>query len=380
MRRTRSRRIRRAGVCLLLAGALTTASCTASSSSDSTHKSDEQPSNSALLDDIQHEMDILTKTGSFPGIVTVVGDKHGSTTLVSGIARRKPREVLSARHRFAIASLTKSMVAAVVMQLVDEHKLALDDTVEELAPGLLEQGDRITVEQLLSHRSGLLEVDDDAGWAKLVAAHPDWPRSRLGARAAVAYVSHRPLDFRPGSSTSYRNTGYLVLGQLIEQVTHHSLADNLRTSIFEPLGMRTASLRRGLLPGAPMAHGYSVDKDVTSQEIFGASGGAVMTAPDVSRFFQGLLAGRVVSASSLKAMTAQHSEQVLAWNGYGYGVARQSMDCGTAFGHSGRLDGYVAESWTVPSSHRSVVVLANRDDNGDGGGVLAHLVSAALCE
>ena len=105
-----------------------------------------------------------------------------------------------------------------------------------------------------------------------------------------------------------------------------------------------------------------------------------MSAPDVSRFFQGLLAGRVVSASSLKAMTAQHSEQVLAWNGYGYGVAQQSTDCGTAFGHSGRLDGYVAESWTVPSSDRSVVVMANRDENGGSGVVLAQLVSAALCE
>ena len=109
------------------------------------------------------------------------------------------------------------MVAAVAMQLLDEHKLALDDTVEELAPGLLEQGDRITVEQLLSHRSGLPEVDDDAGWIKLVEAHPDWPRSRLGERAAVAYVSHRPLDFRPGSSASYSNTGYLVLGLLIRR-------------------------------------------------------------------------------------------------------------------------------------------------------------------
>ncbi|HEV7626330.1 MAG TPA: serine hydrolase domain-containing protein, partial [Streptomyces sp.] len=177
----------------------------------------------------------------------------------------------------------------------------------------------------------------------------------------------------------YSNTGYLVLGLLLEQVTHNSLADNLRTTIFEPLGMRTASLRRGSLPGAPMAHGYFLDEDVTSQYIFGASGGAVMTAPDVARFFTGLFAGKVVSRRSLAAMTAQHSDVVLDWDGYGYGVARRATDCGTALGHSGRLDGYVTEAWTVPSRDVTVVVLANRGENGGGGGVLGQFVDAALC-
>ena len=86
-----------------------------------------------------------------------------------------------------------------------------------------------------------------------------------------------------------------------------------------------------------------------------------------------------MSRRSLAAMTAQHSDVELAWDGYGYGVARRATDCGTALGHSGRLDGYVAEAWIVPTRDVSVVALANRGENGGGGGVLGQFLDAALC-
>ena len=324
---------------------------------------------------IQTVMDSLTKTGYFPGIVTLIREHGRQVTLTSGLARRHPRQPMAANDRFAMGSVTKMMVAAAVFQLVDEHRLRLSATVESLLPGLLPSGEHITVAELLSHRSGLPDPVNDPRYQNRLPAN-----RHATPRQVVDAVSRAPLDFRPGSSAEYSNTNFEVLGLIIEHLTKQTLGQALHRRIFGPLAMRTASLHRNDLPDAPLAHGYFLNEDVTNRPIYGeAAGAAVMDAPDVERFLVALFDGNLVRRPSLVHMEARQEEQLGMFAGYGYGLAQRDTNCGRAFGHSGRVNGYVSEAWVNPSRDTSVVVLANRDENSDSGGTLQPFVETALC-
>ncbi len=340
------------------------------------------------MKELRQQVEALTATGRFPGLALLVRDQDRRLVAVGGLARTHPAQELTREHRFPVAGLTKPMVAVVALQLVDRHQLRLTEKVEHVLPDLLDEGRKITVADLLSQRSGLPDVDHDPRFAGRLPANAT-------ARERVALVAHAPVQFPPGSSAAYSDTNDLVLGLLIEKVTGTSLAENLRTRVFHKLRMTSASLQRGSLPGAPMAHGYVGRRDVTDvpADVGLAAGGAVMSVVDVDRFLVGLFGGRLVDDRTLAAMRASHDGRVRGWNGYGYGLAHETLRCGTAIGHSGRIPGYVAEAWTMPFRGRNVVVLANRDGGGadrggaDGGtgaaggidSTVAGLVEEALC-
>jgi D-alanyl-D-alanine carboxypeptidase len=124
------------------------------------------------------------------------------------------------------------MVATVVLQLVADRKLALDDTVEDVLPGLLPQGARITIRHLLSHRAGLHDATDE-----------DLPPlARTTQDTLIDIAAHHPLEFAPGSSGRYSNIGYEVLGRVVERVTRQPLAGALAQNVFGPAGMSDSAL------------------------------------------------------------------------------------------------------------------------------------------
>jgi D-alanyl-D-alanine carboxypeptidase len=333
--------------------------------------SSDPPPSDARLQGLQQELDVNTDAGYFPGIVVLIRRGERTTTLVSGMARTHPPEPMTPANRFAVGSVTKTMTATLVMQLVDRHRLALEDTVASRMPGVVPHGRHITVAELLAHRSGLPDVVNDPRYSARV------PLGRhLSARGVLALLRHQPLDFAPGTRGAYSNTNYVALGALIETVTGRSFAANLRAHVFTPLGMRYASLSRSELPNAPMAHGYVVGEDVTRPQLSNslAAGGAVMRAADVARFYTALLAGDLVSHASLQAMMRRRDGPLGDYDGYGLGLAQLRTDCGTAYGHTGHIDGYIAAAWAVPERNSLVVALANNDS-----GPLEHVIEEALC-
>jgi len=325
--------------------------------------------------DVRQQVRVLTSAGYFPGVLVAVRRDGTSRTVTSGLARIHPREPLTAGYRFPIASLTKTLTAVVVMQLVDRHRLRLDAKVDTVLPGLLRYGNRITFAELLSHRSGLPDPVNDPRYQKLLPqGRPPTSRELVGAAARL------PLDFPPGTKAEYSNTNFEVLGLAVQSLTRRHYEEVLRSRVFGPAGMTTASMGRTLTPGHPLLHGYELGHDVTGSIPYGlASGGAVMTATDVDLFDAALFSGRLVSAHSLQQMSVDRDGNVLGWDGYGYGLAMRGTPCGRALGHSGRLRGYVTEAWTLPSRDRTVVVVANRDENGGNGDSLGGVIDSALC-
>ncbi len=309
-----------------------------------------------------------------PGVVVVLRRGGDTDVLTAGKADTATGALMTSRHRFHVASMTKPMVATVVMQLVEDGALTLDDTVEQWLPGLLREGDHITVQQLLSHTSGLADYNDTPA---------DWPilrRPPVDQHALVVAAGRADRDFEPGEGQSYSNTNYAVLGLIVERVTGQSLETNLDRRIFEPLGMTSASLRRARVLEEPVAHGYVHGTDATRWDLtWGwAAGGLVSDAPDVDRFFAGLFDGELVSADLVDQMAEPVAFDLGLWSGYGLGLAELTTPCGQAVGHTGVVDGYVSAAYTRRSDDVAVVVMVNTDRDLNTG-LLHEVIETGLC-
>src|SRR6266566_2076133 len=161
---------------------------------------------------IQRALERLTASGA-PGAIVLVRRGDQTLRMTAGRANLETKTPMRATDRFRIGSVTKSFVATVALQLVGERKLALGDTVERWLPGLVPNGKAITVRELLNHTSGLFDLTNDEGFIARILWKPTevWTPRRL-VRIATA---HQPL-FAPGPRWSYSNTGYLLLGLVIE--------------------------------------------------------------------------------------------------------------------------------------------------------------------
>ncbi|MCY4726426.1 serine hydrolase [Nocardioides sp. STR2] len=295
------------------------------------------------------------------GVIALVRAGGQVQVLTDGEARLRPRIAMQADMRFPLASITKSMTATVVMQLVEGGRLALDDPIDQWVPELGSVAQPITVGQLLSHRSGLPHATD----AELRRWGSD--SSRL-----LRAIGEHPLEFRPGTSGSYSNEGYVALGLAAERILDASYGDVLQTRVFDPAGMTSANLF-----GPWDVRGYDDGTDVSEQfflKWIPPAGSVVATAADVDAFYQALWSGNLVGPEALRQMRTTRGN-VGEFSDYGLGLARERFSCGPAMGHSGRLKGISTEAWSLDGNDRSTVVLVN-DQLSD---VARILVDAALC-
>jgi D-alanyl-D-alanine carboxypeptidase len=323
-----------------------------------------------------------------PGAVALVRDGDRTIRLTSGYANLKARTPIRATDRFRIASVTKTFVATVVLQLVAERKLALDDSVERWLPGLVPNGRAITVHRLLNMTSGLFDYLEDGDPTVLkpyLAGNFSyvWKPRKLVEIA----VSHEP-KFAPGVGWSYCNTCYVVLGLIVEARTGHSIGAEVRRRIFAPLHLRGTTFDTGPRIAGRHAHGYEldgrqlVDVSVLSPSFGWAAGAIVSTADDVARFYGALLSGRLLPPELLRAMeTTVKARELGPRTRYGLGIARAALPCGPAWGHQGGTAGYAAWAWNSEDGRRRIVVLANRDTSSStkAGQALERVLATAYC-
>lgn len=284
-------------------------------------------------------------------------------TAMAGTARPVPRN-----GYFRMASTAKALMATLVLQLADESRLPLDDTVDRWLPGVIDgngnDGGKITVRQLLQNTSGL--HDDLPGF--------DTPREYYRHRydtytpqQIVARSMKHPPDFRPGTGWSYSNTGYVVLGMIVEQATGRPWSENIESRILKPLGMNHTYLS-GAAPTLrrPHARGYQVfaageRTDVTEQIVLDL-GSYVSTTADVNRFFQGLLGGELLPEARLAEMreTVPVDKQLEAiWPGgrYGLGLVNRPLTCGGRYwSHQGGEAGYITLNGATDDGSRTVTI------------------------
>jgi D-alanyl-D-alanine carboxypeptidase len=335
-------------------------------------------------------LDRLTTVDGGPGALVEVRDRRGRSVLTSGVAGVRTQAPVRGDSSFRIGSMTKPFVATVVLQLVGEHRVALDAPVERYLPGAVRgpggDGRTITVRQLLQHTSGLpdyLDFLDPLNVLNDPLAHHD-------TRALVDLaLTHPPVLPAPGDGWDYSNTNYLLAGMIVEKVTGHSYGEEIRRRIITPLGLTSTSVPeddatipgphpRGYVrpgPGAPL-----LDATAVNPSVAGASGAMISGADDLDRFLAALLGGRLLRPAQLAEMTAVRATGD-AGREYGLGLERRTLPCGgTYWGHGGDIFGYETVGGATADGRQATVMV-----NVDPGGTDAQdddmraAVETALC-
>ena len=320
--------------------------------------------------DLQKDVDALVAAGA-PGAILLVRDGDETTRLTGGYADLATKAAMQPADHYRIASLTKTYVAAVVLQLVAEGKLNLTDTVEHWLPGLVPNGSKITIRMLLNHTSGLYDHERDP-----VVLKPYlngnlsyyWSPRRL-----VKLAVSRAPRFAPGATTrsSYSSTNYLVAALIVERATGNPIGAELKRRIFQPLHLAATSYPTSStkLP-SPYAHGYFLfgkpplaDLSAFSPSLSGPAGAIVSTVDDVAAFYRALLSGKVLEPALLDAMktTIPGSANADLHQRMGYGLERFPATCGPAWGHSGSFPGYWTHAWASENGNRQAVLMVNAD-------------------
>jgi D-alanyl-D-alanine carboxypeptidase len=232
----------------------------------------------------------------------------------------------------------------------------------------------------MSHTSGLFDYTADTDFGNAVLANPArmWTPHEL-----LAYgLRHAPL-FAPGSSYSYSNTNYILLGLVAEAVTGKPLGQLLQERIFTPLALTSTSFPLGIELDATFVHGYVslngsplIDAaPLLSPSFAWAAGGIVSNTRDVTAFYRALLTGKLLPKTQLDEMKAPPANA----GTYGLGIATDFTTCGRAFGHTGDIPGWRNEVLATANGKRQAVVMVNIDDTHVSWPRIDAFVETALC-
>jgi len=300
------------------------------------------------MPELAAELDAIASETAFSGVVRVDSAHGVGVAKAYGLAHRGHGIPNSADTQFAIASGTKGMTALTVASLVEEGRIELSTSARSvLGADLPLVGDEVTIEHLLSHRSGIGDYLDEAGDHDLADYPMPVPVHELASTEEyVAALDGRPMTSAPGERFAYNNSGYVVLALIAERVGGSPFADLVRRRVCEPAGMRdTAFLRSDELPGRA-ALGYLMVDGAWRTNVFhlpvrgSGDGGIYSTAADLSSFWNALFAGRIVSNDLVDELVRPHSDAPAHSQRYGLGfwlhastdaVGLEGYDAGVSF-------------------------------------------------
>ncbi|MFF5051689.1 serine hydrolase [Micromonospora sp. NPDC000663] len=338
--------------------------------------------------ELQEQLNAIVSAGAV-GALARLRDERGEWQGVSGVAERGTTRRVSAESRFRAGSITKTFTATVTLQLAGEGRLRVDDAVESWLPGVVPNGQRITVRHLLNHTGGLYD------YLRTLPLPPSpwfldnrwrtWSSAELSARA----LANPPTFEPPGSSFAYSNTGYLLLGQIIEKASGRSYRQEVERRIIQPLRLRGTSMPGSSpsIPG-PHPHGYvPIDRDgvrdlvdytLMNPTVMGAGGEIISTTADLNRFFAALLGGELLPSNLLREMKTPGLEG----GRYGLGLAWwHDTTCGIRlYGHDGDALAYQSWSFSTEDGHRQVTVALTPNFAGDPEDAVGALLDRAFCD
>lgn len=298
--------------------------------------------------------------------ITIDHPQLGIVTVVAGTQKEGSKEILTAANPFQIGSITKTFVAAIILQLEAQGKLSIDDKIVKWFPQY-PSWKEITIRQLLNMSSGIFQYGKDPVFEKIKNDSPNkqWIPSEL---TDVSYK--HPLYFQPGSGWHYSNANYILAGQIIEKITHQRLAEVLQSFINSKSLVNTAYVS-GVLNGKlakQMIHGYRDQKDITFDNIstYGAAGAMVSTSRDIATWTKALFEGAIIPKAQLaELMTTVPFDPPPntkpKGSRYGLGVYLvHSKKYGDIWWYSGVTNGYISLFMYLPQTQLIVTSTINR--------------------
>jgi CubicO group peptidase (beta-lactamase class C family) len=332
-----------------------------------------------LAEQAQALLDAAVPDADGPGIAVLVA--RGDEVLFRGARGMASIELgvpLSPDHVFRIGSVTKQFAAAGLLRLVDDGKVALDDPLSKFLPDY-PGGEAITIAQLLNHTSGIQSYTDIPGYMDQEI------RKDLDTSALIAVFKDAPVAFAPGTAWSYNNSGYVLVGAVIEKASGMPWQRWLEQVQFKPAGLEhtRSGATRSVIPGHASGYSAGVDGSVSvagplSMTQPHAAGALVSTVDDLHRWNRALHGGRVISADSYRRMITPEGKAGEAPNRYGFGIQAGSVRGRSALEHGGGINGFLSSLIYLPESEVTVVTLRNADGGGGGGSLSRQLAALAV--
>lgn len=262
--------------------------------------------------------------------------------------------------KFRIGSNTKTFVVTVLLQLADEHRLSLDDTISKFPLGVeIPNARKITIRELCEMRSGLFEAYNTPQFNKLNLT----PQTRIAPKQLVEWAAgHKPL-FAPGARYNYSNTNYLILGMIIESVTHDTVGNQIRKRLLTRMALNGTFFPSSPEMPAPYAHGYGLNgkgewTDVTVDippSVTWAAGAMISTVPDMRRWVKSYVLGTMNSAATQRQRLRCLPTGLGKNLDFGLGIG-----CSSGwYGYTGGLPGYHTAAYYLPSKDITVIAFVN---------------------
>jgi D-alanyl-D-alanine carboxypeptidase len=301
-----------------------------------------------------------------PGMAAaVVVEGRGEWSAARGLADVRKKRKVTPQTPFAQGSITKLMVAALMLRLAERGVLSLDDRLGSLVERPPPGSGRLPLRRLLAQTGGLNDTPE--------ATYKALFRQRK-ARWTVAQTLRGVRAVRAPGRFAYGNANYLLVGQAIERAAKTSVADALHRELLDPLRLHEIKLQPDERASRQAAHGYAhpggIETDVSDGSRYvpftsvgrtaWTAGGVVASAQDMARFGHALFSGDALTSKSVRAMV-QFGEADY-WDEYGLGVARREIHGHDAWGHSGRIPGFASELWYLPDKRMTLALVVNDEE------------------
>lgn len=289
-----------------------------------------------------------------------------------GVADVSAREPLKVDDTFQIGSISKQFTAAAILQLAENKKLSLKSTLGDFITGIPVEYASLTIESVLSHTSGLPNYNSNTGvrqrWDKYAPIDE-----------VINFVSKMPVLAKPGFDYAYSNTGYILLGKVIEVASGLTYNEYLQRNIFSPLGMKNSFVVAKGVSSKQIVKGYTSNRNapnlylapetVDRSWIF-AAGAVASTLDDMSLWHRGLSSGKVISAENYQLMVTRAKLNNGEAVNYGFGMDIYPISGQPSYSHQGQVPGFVAWSVYFPSHDLLGTVFGNNDSVHPGPALL----------
>jgi len=330
--------------------------------------------------DMQTLLNQTVAEGTIPGAILGVKTPSEIWTGVAGKADTSSATMMTKDMQVQLASVTKPLTAVLTMKLVEEEVLLLEDEVEKWLPEVIQEGDKITIKMLLNHSGGIADATQSLEFWQILYGDPE---KEWSYQDILSISNPDTPAFSPGTEFSYSNTGYYLLGLVIEAATSRTVSSLFLEKIAQPAQLNRTALTRAGEMEAPCLNGYTwlfTSEEVVSTEDWNFSwdwtaGAGVSTAEDMLRFADMLFKGEILNQQTVELMTSQESFAPGA--NYGLGLSFLFADDPanlfgtTLIGWSGANPGTATQWYYMPEFETTIFVAVNRHDIPEGpGGII----------
>jgi CubicO group peptidase (beta-lactamase class C family) len=314
-------------------------------------------------------VDDVAEDKAFMGSVLVAKGDTIRFETSRGWANAEWKVAHTAHTKFRLGSVTKQFTAAAILLLEEQGKLSVDDPISKFIPNAPEAWKPVTIRQLLNHTGGVPSFTDFPEYGK-------WKLSPLSPAEVMTKLADKPLTAPPGQEFRYSNTGYILLGWIVELASGQPYATYVRDHVFQPLGMSDSGYDSSAEVLPERAAGYVngpnglENAPYIDMHIPGGAGALYSTTHDLLKWTQGLFGGRLLSGASLTKMTTP------AKQGYGFGIGIGERNGRKLYAHEGGIEGFNTYVGYYPDAKLTVVVLQNI--NGAPGPLAEKLAALAF--